>query len=251
MSERAMWKMLQLLNRSPRGRESRQALENAGIDCYMDTIQLLLDSGAVETSTAPNSAGSPGDLFWVSKPARQLLNDCIVANKWLGGTDMQVDSPRAFVVMPFSQLWSNDVYDRMIRPAVETSGLECVRGDTPPRVADLATNIWNAILHAGIVIAEVSEPNPNVFYELGLTHAIGKPAFLLVHSGTTPPMDAGSPYNFQSGASRSPILPADFGGAHYYSYDRNQLETERDKLSAILAQWATDYRARGVQALVT
>lgn len=247
MSERAIWKMLQLLNRSPRGRETRQALENAGIDCYMDTIQLLINSGAVETS----GAGGPDDLFWLSKPACHLLNDCIVANKWLGGADMIVDFPGAFVVMPFSEPWSDDVYQTMICPAVEKSELKCVRGDTPPRVADLATNIWNAILHAGIVIAEVSEPNPNVFYELGLTHAVGKPAFLLVDNRTTPPMDAGSPYDFTGGSSTSPGLPADFGGAHYYPYDRSQLETECDKLTVILSQWATEYRAKGVQALLT
>ena len=251
MSERAMWKMLQLLNRSPRGQETRQALRDAGIDCYMDTIQLLIDSGAVQTSASTGSAGSSDDRFWLSRTARQLLNDCIVANKWLGGTDMQVDSPRAFVVMPFSRQWSQDVYDKMICPAVTSSGLECVRGDTPPRVADLATNIWNAILHAGIVIAEVSEPNPNVFYELGLVHAIGKPAFLLVQTGTVPPIDAGSPYNFQSGASSVQPLPADFGGAHYYQYDRSRLEMERDRLSRILAQWVAEYGVRGVQALLT
>ena len=251
MSERAMWKMLQLLNRSPRGEETRQALGDAGIDCYMDTIQLLIDSGAVQTNASTGSTRSPNDRFWLSQTARQLLNDCIVSNKWLGGTDMQVDSPRAFVVMPFSQRWSDDVYHKMICPAVKKSGLECIRGDTPPRVADLATNIWNAILHAGIVIAEVSEPNPNVFYELGLVHALGKPAFLLVQTGTDPPIDAGSPYAFQSGAAPVGPLPADFGGAHYYQYDRSRLEMERDRLSEILIQWAAQYCVRGVQALLT
>jgi hypothetical protein len=216
----------------------------------MDTIQLLIDSGAVETKPSPSGEHSEY-LFWISRPARQLLNDSLVANKWLGGTDMEVDSARAFVVMPFSAPWSNDVYDKMIRPAVEAAGLECVRGDTPPRVADLATNIWNAILHAGIVIAEISVPNPNVFYELGLTHAVGKPAFLLVSSDTTPPMDAGAPYDLKSDASSRTTLPADFGGAHYYSYDRSKLDAERDKLSAILAQWATEYSVQGVQALLT
>lgn len=250
MSERAIWKMLQLLNRSPRGRESRQALANAGIDCYMDTIQLLIDSGAVETSSTPSSIGQPSDLFWLSRPARQLLNDCMVANKWLGGSDMQVDAPRAFVVMPFGEPWSPNVYEKLIRPAVEALGLECVRGDTPPRVADLATNIWNAILHAGIIVADVTVPNPNVFYELGLAHAVGKPAFLLVQFGTTPPMDIGSPYEFQSSPVRGPVLPADFGGAHYYSYNLNELELEREKLCAVLSRWATEYKAMGVQELL-
>ena len=249
MSERSMWKMLQLLNRSPRGQETRKALGDAKIDCYTDTIELLIQCGAVNTNYSPNSPPSPDDRFWLSGPAAGLLNHCIVGNKWVGGTDMEVDSPRAFVIMPFSEPWSNDV-EGMIRAAVEKSGLKYIRGDTTPRVADLATNIWNDILHAGIVIAEVSEPNPNVFYELGLIHAIGKPAFLLVQTGKVSPIDPGSPYNFQVGAS-TVKLPADFGGAHYYEYDRSQLKSECDKLSKILMQWAEDFGVRGVQTILS
>jgi len=106
---------------------------------------------------------------------------------------MRVDYPEAFVIMPFSEPWSDRLYSDMIEPAVKAAGLDCVRGDTAVRVGDLARNIWDAIMRAGVVIAEVSVPNPNVFYELGLAHALGKDRFILKH-GTAK-------------------LPADFGGA--------------------------------------
>ena len=79
-------------------------------------------------------------------------------------------------------------------------------------------------------MAEVSVPNPNVYYEIGLADALGKPVFLFKQENVT--------------------LPADFGGVHYYNYDLNDLTTGRQKLASELTQWAEekDNRAFGVKA---
>ncbi|MDQ6760945.1 MAG: nucleotide-binding protein, partial [Acidobacteriota bacterium] len=63
------------------------------------------------------------------------------------------------------------------------------------------------ITQAGVIVAEVSVPNPNLYYEIGLADALGKPVFLFKQASAT--------------------LPADFGGVHYYPYDINDLEAGR------------------------
>jgi hypothetical protein len=117
----------------------------------------------------------------------------------------------------------------MIKPAAIGAGLKCTRGDGTVRVGDLTTNIWNEILQAGIIIAEISVANVNVFYELGLTHALGKDTMLYKRQGVT--------------------LPADFGGAHYYEYNPDRLESEQKLLKRRLSAWAKGYKAAGVRAL--
>ena len=44
-------------------------------------------------------------------------------------------------------------------------------------------------------------------------------------------------------------MPADFGGAHYYEYDLNDLNAGKAMLQAEPAQWASVNHAQGVKAL--
>ena len=223
MSDRKSWKMLHLLYTLKPGVAglTEQQLAAAGVDCGPDTIQPLLDGKAVVT----NSTGQ----YSLTAPARKILQCCVIANRRWSGRDMLVDYPEVFVVMPFGQAWSKSVFDEMIKPAVEAVNLHCTRGDTPPRVGDLTQTIWSALMRAGLVIAEVSAPNPNVFYEIGLTHALGKDCFILT----------------QTDAS----VPADFGGSHYYEYDLANLQAGRDMLRMEIEEWAKDNCVEGVRAI--
>jgi nucleoside 2-deoxyribosyltransferase len=48
------------------------------------------------------------------------------------------------------------------------------------------------IAQADVVFAEITHSNPNVFYELGYAHALGKPTILLAQRGVDLPFDIGS-----------------------------------------------------------
>ena len=222
MSDRSMWKMLHLLYTLKPGqnRLSDQALQDVGIDCGPDTVNPLLDSMAVSYDRG---------LYALTKPAEAILRTCIVANRRWSSDDMCVDYPSAFVIMPFSEPWSNNVYFQLIKPGVEDAGLTCVRGDTVVRIGDLTQNIWSALFRAGIVVADVSALNANVFYELGLTHALGKDTIILKQVGSK--------------------VPADFGGAHYHEYDLQALDRGKLWLSSELSQWATDSHCQAVKSL--
>ena len=223
MSNRSMWKMLHLLYTVPPRQQpglTYHELYQVGIDCGPDTINPLIEGGA---------AYRDADRIVLSNTAETILGACVIANRRWSGRDIWVDYPKAFVIMPFSLDWSDDVYQNMIEPAVRGAGLECIRGDKNPRIGDLTQNIWNEILQAGVIIADVSAPNPNVFYELGLAHALGKDVFILMQQFTVP--------------------PADFGGSHYYLYDRNNLRAGKDMLQQTLDDFAKDNKFQEVKSL--
>jgi hypothetical protein len=93
-----------------------------------------------------------------------------------------------FVAMPFHSLFETE-YQRVIRPAVEEAGLACVRGDEIYAAQPIVQNIWQALRSSRVVVAELSDRNPNVMYEVGLAHAIGKPIVFLTRSETDVPFD--------------------------------------------------------------
>lgn len=93
-----------------------------------------------------------------------------------------------FVVMPFKPLFQTQ-YEKIIRPAVEETGFRCIRADeiySKPRIVD---DIWKSIRSARFIVAEMTDKNPNVFYEIGLAHAIGKPIIIMTRNEGDVPFD--------------------------------------------------------------
>ena len=229
MSKHQEWKMLHLLynygHRTDTGNRrvlTEDELTNAGVYCDPDSRQVLEDAGAVIRT---------GNEYELSMPARKILSTFTVAKGPEVSVDIRVDYPEVFVVMPFSQTWSDDVFNLMIKPGIEDAGLAVSRGDSIIRVGDLSTNVWRSITQAGLVVAEVSAPNPNVYYEIGLADALGKPVFLFKQESVT--------------------LPADISGGHYYPYDLSNLNAGRERLADELKKWAMyrSHQALGVKAL--
>jgi len=89
-----------------------------------------------------------------------------------------VQRPKAFVVMQFSEQF-NALYNDVIRPTCEAFGFEVVRADDIYNSGLIIEDITKSIREASVVIADITPDNPNVFYEVGYAHAIGKTTILL------------------------------------------------------------------------
>jgi hypothetical protein len=61
----------------------------------------------------------------------------------------------------------------------EKHGVECKRGDADVLTVPLLDKIRRCIEEADVIIADCSGRNPNVFYELGMAHALGKRVILI------------------------------------------------------------------------
>ncbi|MGB5636558.1 MAG: tetratricopeptide repeat-containing protein, partial [Waterburya sp.] len=90
--------------------------------------------------------------------------------------------PHAFVVMPFGrkkgpdERWIdfNSIYQDLIKPALIAAGFEPFRADEETVSGDILTDMFQELLLADLVIADLSIDNANVFYELGVRHALRK-----------------------------------------------------------------------------
>lgn len=223
MSDRKSWKMLHLLYNLKPGKSGLTSVElgAAGVDCDPDSIQPLVDGKAVEY----NPKG-----YSLTQASRTILRMCVVANRRWSGKDILVDYPEVFVIMPFSEKWSDGVYKKMIHSAVTGANFNCIRGDSPLRVGDLTETIWNSLMKAGLIIADVSALNANVFYEIGLAHALGKDVMILKQKDSN--------------------IPADFGGSHYYEYELNNLPKYKKKLQKQIEAWGKDNLVNGVKSIL-
>lgn len=94
-----------------------------------------------------------------------------------------------FVMMPFAGPIGG-YYAAIYEPAIIKAGLKPVRADDeifgPGKIID---QIYRGISEAKILVAELTTKNPNVFYELGLAHALRKPVVLVSATAQDNPFD--------------------------------------------------------------
>jgi len=88
---------------------------------------------------------------------------------------------RCFVVMGFGtktdyvngrKLNLDKSYRVLIKPVVESRGIECVRADEIIHSGSIDVKMYQELLQADLVIADLSTANPNALYELGVRHAL-------------------------------------------------------------------------------
>lgn len=92
-----------------------------------------------------------------------------------------------FVMMPFTENF-NAIY-RLIQRCCIDQGLTCLRADEDVGPGKITGKIYDMVLKAGVIIVDMTGRNPNVFYELGLAHAISDNVVLLTQSPDDVPFD--------------------------------------------------------------
>src|SRR5262245_44329514 len=63
-------------------------------------------------------------------------------------------------------------YQNMIKPAVEAAGLKCIRADEIAHSGMIDVPMYEQLLNADVVVADLSTSNKNALYELGVRHAL-------------------------------------------------------------------------------
>ena len=101
-----------------------------------------------------------------------------------------IEQGLCFVLMPFERDF-NEVYEEVIKPTVTGPqiGMRCVRADEIYSVKPIIDDIWTHIQKAELIIADLTGRNPNVFYELGLSHAVRKKTILIMQNLADVPFD--------------------------------------------------------------
>ncbi len=103
-------------------------------------------------------------------------------------TETTQPKPFVFVLMPFAREF-NDIYALGIKAACEESKAYSERVDEQIFTNSILDRIFNQIAKADIIVADMTERNPNVFYETGYAHALGKQVILLTQKVDDIPFD--------------------------------------------------------------
>ena len=90
--------------------------------------------------------------------------------------------PRCFVAMPFIQRHPVPNAYETISNVVKSKGYQVVRVDQEKFSGSIVEEVWDAIHHCDLAVVDLTAHRPNVYYEMGIAHALGKPTLLLVHS---------------------------------------------------------------------
>ncbi len=106
---------------------------------------------------------------------------------FLGSAPTQVERDLCFVIMPFGQPWSARTY-AVVSETLAGEGYRCRRADEYHGRVILA-DIWRGLNEGSVVIADLTSANPNVYYELGLAHVLGKEVISLLQRGEEIPFD--------------------------------------------------------------
>ena len=94
-----------------------------------------------------------------------------------------------FVMMPFAEPIGG-YYKAIYEPAISKAGLRAVRADDEIfATGKIIDQVWSGITAAKVLVAELTGRNPNVFYELGLAHALSKPVVLISSNQEDVPFD--------------------------------------------------------------
>lgn len=98
-----------------------------------------------------------------------------------------IEPTLASAMMPFDAGF-NSVYDS-IRQATDAVGLRCRRADDIWENAAIIQDVVALIDRSRIVICDCSGRNPNVFYEAGIAHTLGREVILITQSEHDIPFD--------------------------------------------------------------
>jgi hypothetical protein len=145
---------------------------------------------------------------------------------------------RCFVIMPFGDVRvdpeaarrSQSLYEKWIKVAVESvpdpdregECIKCSRADKHHRMGDVIEHVVEDLVEADIVIADLTGKNANVFYELGVRHAVNTGTILLAQSQDDVPFDMRRQRTF------------------FYSYEPDSLLELQDNIRAAIREIAAD-----------
>lgn len=137
---------------------------------------------------ARNRKGIPQTFGILLEKVRIVSGEAMIVKPYFGLPHKAVKFADLFVVMPFkSEL--TQIYQDHLTTVAKRLNLTVARADEIFSIRAVMLDIWTAICAAKLIIADCTGRNPNVFYEIGIAHAVGKPVILITQNVSDVPFD--------------------------------------------------------------
>ena len=129
---------------------------------------------------------------WVAKVVQEAERQARIVklNPIFRGRDFLIEDDLCFVLIPFREPFLR-LYSKHIKPTLESLGLRVLKADDLFTPTVIVEDIWEFINRARMIVADVTGRNPNVFYELGIAHTVGKDVIVLTQNEGDVPFDVG------------------------------------------------------------
>lgn len=130
----------------------------------------------------PETFGAFFTLFSENPMNRPLMVDSACTKSFYKNLNIDIDSEvvinnQIMCIMPFLDDY-DDVY-RVITESSRQQGFNCIRTDQENKPGNLLQYIVKTIVESQLLIAVIDNRNPNVFYEMGIAHSLGKSVILV------------------------------------------------------------------------
>jgi hypothetical protein len=149
----------------------------------VDLLPVLIEAGVVDPAAmgaqpADSPLAAPGLGQGVDIPARPRVFKIPTTPS---------DPNLVAVMMPFAQAF-NPVY-QAIQRACDANGLRCDRADNVWQESEVIQDVFSLIYRSKIVVCDFSNQNPNVFYEAGVAHTLGRHVVPIAQNTNDVPFD--------------------------------------------------------------
>ncbi len=149
---------------------------------------LIVDAGNGRYEASPEWPRIQGALGLSLTQCARLGPASLVVEPQFGAPDKLAQPIDVFVLMPFTKELK-PVWEDHTKKVVEAMGMTIKRADDFFTAHSIMADVWNAICGSRAIIADCTGRNPNVFYEIGVAHAIGKPVILTTQNAQDVPFD--------------------------------------------------------------
>ncbi len=99
-----------------------------------------------------------------------------------------IDNELCFLLIPFKSPFFR-IHDTITKPVLQRRFKKVLTAGDIFKSTSIIEDIWTHINMARLVIADVTGKNPNVFYELGIAHTLGKDIIILTQRKDDIPFD--------------------------------------------------------------
>jgi hypothetical protein len=144
---------------------------------------------------------------------------------------------RAFIIRPFGTRKGIDfdaVENKLVGPALQNVGAEGRTTGEILEAGNIRIDMFQQLLVADLVIADITTNNPNAFYELGIRHSLQEKRTFLIRAKAPRPLSVEE--------AKEADVPFDLKTDRYFEYDPADPAASLDKLTEALRVTATSDR---------
>ncbi len=166
--------------------------QTRGVHGYLDDLRFLqyvqwVDPLTIETSVTLTESG-----YDFLKLQFQTVPDDFDQTAQLivpafRGKNVACERDLVFIVMPFAKTFS-PIYNA-IKLAITDCEHRCEKADDIFSTQPILETVWEGLNRASLVISDLTGKNPNVFYETGIAHTLGKDVILIAQTLQDIPFD--------------------------------------------------------------